>query len=73
MASEARRRPLLAPGNEEEWARLNAEKREYRHQAARALTPSERIAEGQRLSQQAVSLLASSIRRGHVPGRAYWS
>ena len=23
MASEPRRRPLLAPGNEEEWARIN--------------------------------------------------
>jgi len=73
MASEARRRPLLAPGNEEEWARLNAEKQEYRQRTTRALTPSERIAEGQRLSQQAVSLLASSIRGGHVPGRAFWS
>jgi len=37
MASEAKRRPLLAPGNEEEWARLNAEKQEYHHRAARAL------------------------------------
>jgi hypothetical protein len=28
MASESRRRPLLAPGNEEEWARINKEKLE---------------------------------------------
>lgn len=73
MASEARRRPLLAPGNEEEWARLNAEKREYHQRTARALTPSERITQGQQLSQQAVSLLASAIRGGNVPGRAFWS
>jgi hypothetical protein len=73
VASKVRGRPLLAPGNEEEWARLNAEKREYHQQTARALTPSERIADGQKLSQQAVSLLASVIRGGHAPGRAFWS
>lgn len=73
MASESRRRTLLAPGNEEEWARLNAEKREYHQRTARALTPSERVARGQKLSQQAVSLLASTIKAGHVPERAFWS
>lgn len=73
MASETRPRPLLAPGNEEEWARLNAEKREYHQRTARALTPSERVARGQKLSQQAVSLLASTIKAGHVPERAFWS
>jgi hypothetical protein len=65
--------PLLSVGHEAEWAALNREKREYHQRAARALTPSERIAQGQRLSQQAVSLLASSIRAGHVPRRAFWS
>jgi hypothetical protein len=73
MASETRRRTLLAPGNEEEWARLNAEKREYHQRTARALTPSERVARGQKLSQQAVSLLASVIKGGHAPERAFWS
>lgn len=71
MATRAR--PLLAPGNEAEWAEINREKREYHHSTMQALTPSERIAEGQKLSQQAVSLLASSIRGGHVPRRAFWS
>jgi hypothetical protein len=70
---EKRKKPLLAPGNEAEWAELNREKREYHHRTARALTPSERIAQGQALSQQAVSLLASVIRGGHVPKRAFWS
>lgn len=66
-------KPLLAPGNEAEWAEINREKAEYHRRATRGLTPSERIAEGQRLSQQAVALLASVIRSGHVPGRAFWS
>jgi hypothetical protein len=63
----------LAPGNEAEWAELNREKREYQREVAQALTPSERIAQGQKLSQQAVELLASTIRTGHVPRRAFWS
>jgi len=66
-------KPLLAPGNETQWAELNREKREYHQRTVRALTPSERIAQGQKLSQQAVALLASVIRGGHVPGRAFWS
>lgn len=67
------RRTLLEPGHDAEWAELNREKRDYRQQQARALTPSERVAQGQKLSQQAVQLLASTIRRGHVPPRAFWS
>jgi hypothetical protein len=67
------RTPLLSVGHEAEWAEINREKREYHQRTTRALTPSERIAQGQTLSQQAVSLLASSIRAGHVPRRAYWS
>jgi mannose/cellobiose epimerase-like protein (N-acyl-D-glucosamine 2-epimerase family) len=68
-----RPRTLLEPGHEAEWAVLNREKREYHQRTARALTPSERIARGQKLSQQAVKLLASSIRAGHAPRRAFWS
>jgi mannose/cellobiose epimerase-like protein (N-acyl-D-glucosamine 2-epimerase family) len=64
---------LLEPGHEAEWAELNREKRELQQRAARALTPSQRVARGQKLSQQAVQLLASTIRRGHVPSRAFWS
>jgi hypothetical protein len=69
----SRSESLLSPGHEEEWTRLNREKRLYLQSQALALTPSERIAEGQRLSQQAVRILASSIRSGHVPARAFWS
>ena len=68
-----RAQPLLAPGNEAEWAEINREKREYHHKTMQALTPSQRIAEGQKLSQQAVSLLASIYSGGHVPSRAFWS
>lgn len=64
---------LLEPGHQAEWAELNREKREYQQRAARALTPSQRVAQGQKLSKQAVQHLASTIRRGHVPSRAFWS
>ncbi len=66
-------RTLLEPGHEAEWAELNREKREYHQRTSRAMSPSERIARGQQLSQQAVKLLASTIRAGHVPRRAFWS
>jgi hypothetical protein len=69
----SRKRPLLAPGNEAEWAEINREESEYHRKTTRALTPSQRIAQGQKLSQQAVSLLAASIRAGNVPRRAFWS
>jgi hypothetical protein len=72
MAS-TRENPLLSPGNEAEWAELSREKAEYHRSTARALTPSERVAQGQKLSKQAVSLLASVIRSGHAPARAFWS
>jgi hypothetical protein len=50
------RKTLLEPGHEAEWAELNREKREHHIRAARALTPSERVAQGQRLSQRAVQI-----------------
>jgi mannose/cellobiose epimerase-like protein (N-acyl-D-glucosamine 2-epimerase family) len=71
MAS--RTRTLLEPGHEAEWAELNREKDEYRRSRARALSPAERIQSGLQLSQQAVSLLAASIRAGYAPRRAFWS
>lgn len=71
MASSTR--PLLAVGNEARWAEINREEDEQRRATALALTPSERLAHGQKLSQQAVQLLSASIRAGHVPRRALWS
>ena len=72
MADE-RSRPLLAPGNEARWAEINREKAEHHRDSARALSPAQRIEEGQRLSQQAMELLGSSIEAGHVPRRVLWS
>lgn len=65
--------PLLSVGHEDEWAEINREEAEQERALDMALTPAQRIEQGQRLSQQAVALLAASIRAGHVPRRAYWS
>ncbi|MDQ3572300.1 MAG: hypothetical protein M3383_05505 [Actinomycetota bacterium] len=73
MASTSRRRPLLAPGNEEEWARINEEEARQMRAANMALTPVQRLQQGQELSQQAVSLLVASVKAGHAPRRALWS
>lgn len=71
MASSTR--PLLAVGNEARWAEINREEDEQRRAIALALTPAQRIARGQKLSRQAVQLLAASIRAGHAPRRSLWS
>jgi hypothetical protein len=71
MAS--RSQPLLATGNKAAWARINREEADQLRAANTALTPAQRLDQGQRLSQQAVSLLAASIRAGHAPKRALWS
>jgi hypothetical protein len=71
--SSHRRRTLLEPGHDAEWSEINREKAEYQRAQARALTPAQRIEEGQRLSQAAVALLSASVKGGHVPRRALWS
>lgn len=65
MASQPQKRSLLAPGNEAEWARLNAEKRQ-------ALAPppdtpiGELLRRGQHLSAQGAKLLRAVERAdGH--------
>jgi hypothetical protein len=68
-----RKKPLLAVGNEAEWAVINREEAEHHRSTTRALTPSQRIAQGQKLSQQAVALLSASVKAGNVPRRALWS
>jgi hypothetical protein len=67
------RTPLLSVEHEAEWAAINREEAEQERAIDMALTPAQRIAQGQKLSQQAVCILAASIRAGHVPRRAYWS
>jgi hypothetical protein len=69
----ARRKPLLAPGNEAVWAKINREEMEQLRASNLALTPTQRLEQGQKLSQQAVSLLAASVKAGNVPRRALWS
>jgi mannose/cellobiose epimerase-like protein (N-acyl-D-glucosamine 2-epimerase family) len=68
-----RRTPLLSPGHEAEWAQINREEAAQDRAYAAALSPAERLRVGQHLSQQAVALLAASIRAGHAPRRALWS
>lgn len=65
MAAQPKRRPLVSPGNDAEWARLNAEKR-------KALTPpsdtpiGELLRRGQHLSAQGAKLLRAVERAdGH--------
>jgi hypothetical protein len=65
--------PLMSVGHEEEWAEINREEVEHHRRTNMALTPAQRLEVGQRLSQQAVALLAASISAGHVPRRALWS
>jgi hypothetical protein len=65
--------PLLSVGHEAEWAEINREEAEQLRASNMALSPAQRLEIGQRLSQQAVSLLAASIRAGHAPKRTYWS
>lgn len=68
-----RKKPLLAPGNEEEWARINEEEEREEAEFAASLSPAQRVAYGQKLSQQGVSLLVASVKAGHAPRRALWS
>ena len=65
--------PLLSVGHEAEWAAINRQAAEDERALSARMTPAQRISMGQRLSQQAVALLAASIRAGHAPRRAYWS
>jgi hypothetical protein len=73
MPAQPRKRPLLAPGNEAEWARINEEEEREEAEFAVSLSMDERVTFGQKLSQQAVSLLVSSVKAGHAPRRALWS
>lgn len=67
------RKPLLAPGNEAEWSRINRVDAEQLRASNLALTSTQRLELGQELSQQAVSLLAASVKAGNAPRRALWS
>lgn len=68
-----RNRPLFAPGNEAKWAEINREEGAQLRASNMALTPTQRLEQGQKLSQQAVSLLVASVNAGHAPRHALWS
>lgn len=68
-----RKKPLLASGNEAEWARINEEEARQEAEFAASLSPAQRVSYGQKLSQQGVSLLVASVKAGNVPRRALWS
>lgn len=68
MAS-ARKKPLLAPGNEAEWAEINAEEERQEAELARALSIPERLESGQKLCDQAFSFYNAVQASGHGHGR----
>jgi hypothetical protein len=68
-----RQKPLLATGNEAEWAKINEDEAREEAEFTASLSMNERVTYGQRLSQQAVSLLVASVEAGHAPRRALWS
>lgn len=69
MASKVRSRPLLAPGNEEEWARINREEAEQEAEFARSLSLPDRLEFGQRLCDQAFDFYNAVRASGHGPDR----
>ncbi len=69
MATRAR--PLLAPGNEAEWAEINREEERQEAEFATSLSIPERLEFGQRLCEQAFDFYSPSMSRpAMAPGRA---
>lgn len=58
-------KPLLAPGNEAEWAKINDEEARQDAEFAAALSIPERLELGQRLCDQAFELLSTFRAAGH--------
>jgi hypothetical protein len=69
MSSKVRRRPLLAPGNEDEWAKINREEAEEEARFAARLSLSERLEYGQRLCDHAFDFYNAVRASGHGPDR----
>lgn len=65
----ARDVPLLNRPRDPEWQRINREEAEDHRRANMALSMSQRLDLGQRLSTQAVELLAAAHRAGLGPRR----
>jgi hypothetical protein len=69
MAAQPEKRPLLAPGNEAEWARINEEGEREEAEFAATLSLPERLEFGQRLCDQAFDLFNAVRASGHGPKR----
>jgi len=67
MATRAR--PLLAAGNEAEWAKINEEEERQEAAFARRLSIPERLEFGQRLCDQAFEFYNAVRASGHGPNR----
>jgi hypothetical protein len=66
-------KPLLSAGHEAEWEKINEEEARQEAEFAASLSMDERVTYGQKLSQQAVSVLVASVKAGHAPRRSLWS
>jgi hypothetical protein len=53
VATQPRKRPFLAPGNEAEWAKINREDERQEAEFAQSLSIPERLEFGQKLCDQA--------------------
>lgn len=69
MAAQPKKRPLLATGNEAEWAQINEEEERQEAEFAATLTVPERLEFGQKLCDQAFSLVNAVRASGHGPQR----
>lgn len=67
MAAPLDKGPLLAPGNEAEWARINEEEERDAAEFALTLSVPERLEFGQKLCDQAFSFYNAVRVSGHGP------
>ncbi len=65
----ARARPLLAPGNEAEWAKINREEERQAADFAASLSIPERLEFGQKLCDQAFDFYNAVHANGDGPQR----
>jgi hypothetical protein len=65
MAAISRKGPLLAPGNEAEWAKINEEEERQEAEFALKLSIPERLESGQNLCDQAFKFYNAVHASGH--------